>query len=207
MEEFKRILSDLQGDCIRIMQDISRLIMASRITGKDIDNYLCDLENLCVRSRTVLEDYRPIGRQRERERTNEIVAEIAGNIEVTTEGWLHITLNSLLPNSKHRTSNYIGDTISRLLEYYGSDLPYFENAFMAIVEYCDSKNHNALDNDNKGWKMIPNAIKGSVIEDDSQFDLSIGLFAKYSENLRCEIYVMPLEETEVFMHFLNNNTL
>ena len=70
---------------------------------------------------------------------------------------------------------------------------------MAIIEYCNYDNHNALDNDNKGWKMIPNALKGRVIEDDTQFNLSIGLFTKVSENIRCEIYVMAPENAAEFM--------
>ncbi len=207
MEQIKSVVSDLQNDTIKVMQCMSRIVMSKRLTDKNIDDYLCELENLCIKSRAVLEEYRPLDISRENIRADEIVSEIAGSVEVTYEGWLHITLKTLLPNCKRRISGYIGDTIRRLLSYYGSDLPYFENAFLGIVEYCNSENHNALDNDNKGWKMIPNALKGSVIEDDTQFDLSIGLFAKISENVRCEIYVLPLEEASVFMEFLNNNTV
>ena len=207
MEEIKSVISDLQNDTIKVMQCMSRITMSPRITDKLIDDYLCELENLCVKSRTVLEEYRPLYSSNTNIRPDEIVSEIAGSIEVTSEGWLHITLNTLLPNCKHRISTYIGDTIRRLITYYGNDLPYFENAFLGIVEYCNTENHNALDNDNKGWKMIPNALKGNVIQDDTQFDLSIGLFAKISENIRCEIYVLPLEEASVFMDFLNNNTV
>ena len=207
MEQIKSVVSDLQNDTIKVMQCMSRIVMSKRLTDKNIDDYLCELENLCIKSRAVLEEYRPLDISRENIRADEIVSEIAGSVEVTYEGWLHITLKTLLPNCKRRISGYIGDTIRRLLSYYGSDLPYFENAFLGIVEYCNSENHNALDNDNKGWKMIPNALKGSVIEDDTQFDLSIGLFAKISEIVRCEIYVLPLNEASVFMEFLNNNTV
>ena len=65
--------------------------------------------------------------------------------------------------------------------------------------------HNSLDNDNKAWKMIPNSLKGIVIEDDSQFVLSIGLFAKKSEDLSCDIYVLPPEDAAFFMNFLEQN--
>lgn len=207
MEQIKAVISDLQNDTIKVMQCMSRITMSKRLTDKNIDDYLCELENLCVKSRTVLEEYRPLDITRDVLRADEIVSEVAGSVEVTQEGWLHITLNTLLPTCKHRISSYIGDTIRRLLEYYDSDLPYFEKAFLGIVEYCNCENHNALDNDNKGWKMIPNAIKGSVIEDDTQFDLSIGLFSKISEIVRCEIYVLPLEEASIFMDFLNDNTI
>ena len=53
--------------------------------------------------------------------------------------------------------------------------------------------------------MIPNSLKGIVIEDDSQFVLSIGLFAKKSEDLSCDIYVLPPEDAAFFMNFLEQN--
>lgn len=97
--------------------------------------------------------------------------------------------------------------MSRLLDSYDGELPYFESAFLAIVEHCNNENHNALDNDNKGWKMIPNVLKGRVIKDDSQFILSIGLFAKISEDVRCEIYVLPPEDGGIFMDLLSQDML
>lgn len=208
METFKKILSNLQGDTVKVMQCLSRMLMSNsrsaNVIGRQMDEYLCELENLCVKSRTVLEKYRPFSELKNINEVNDNVENICGNIEVTDSGWLHITLNTLLPNCKYRISNYIGDTIGRLIQNCGYELPYFEKAFMAIVEYCNYENHNALDNDNKGWKMIPNALKGSVIEDDSQFVLSVGLFAEISENIRCEIYVMPPEEGSLFMEMLSS---
>ena len=208
---FKETLSDLQNDTVKVMQCLSRLLMSNSeskvVVEKKIDDYLCELENLCVKSRGVLDGFRMSGEVSEDYIPDKNLAEVTGSIEVTHDGWLHITLNTLLPSCKYRTSNYIGDTISRLIKYYGQDLPYFEDAFLAIVEYCNNENHNALDNDNKGWKMIPNSLKGSVISDDSQFVLSIGLFAKMSDDIRCEIYVMPPEEGSVFMDLLSQNML
>lgn len=207
MERSKYDILNLQNDAIKVMKYISELLSAPHVTDRSIDNYMCELENLCVKSRITLESYRSEETRKGSIRTNEIVSGVAGSIEVTNGGWLHITLNTLLPNCKHRVSGYIGDNIRRLIYYYGNELPYFEKAFLGIVEYCNYENHNALDNDNKGWKMIPNALKGSVIEDDSQFVLSIGLFSKISDNARCEIYVLPLEDGAVFMDFLNSNTV
>ncbi len=211
METFKKTLSDLQGDTVKVMQCLSRLLMSNsqsaNVIGRQMDEYLCELENLCVRSRTVIEKYRPFSAMKSVNEVNDNIENICGNVEVTENGWLHITLNTLLPNCKYRISSYISDTISRLISSCGYELPYFEKAFMAIVEYCNYENHNALDNDNKGWKMIPNALKGSVIEDDSQFVLSVGLFAKMSENIRCEIYVMLPEDGSLFMEMLSSGTL
>lgn len=209
-EALKNVLNDLQGDTISVMQHLSRMIMANKENGrlgaKRIDDYLCEIENLCVKSRSVLDRYRP----QELSPVNNLSGnsiDIAGSIEVTTEGWLHITLNTLLPNCRHRVSNYVGDTIGRLIQSCGYTLPYFEKAFLAIVEYCNHENHNALDSDNKGWKMIPNALKGSVIEDDSQFVLSIGLFSEISDDVRCEIYVMPYEDSSIFTAWLSSGMI
>ena len=208
MEQFKETLSDLQGDTIKIIQRLSRMLMSNsqsaNVIGRQMDEYLCELENLCVRSRTVVEKYRPPSVTESINKVNDNIENICGSIEITDNGWLHITLHTLLPNCKYRISNYIGDTIGRLIQNCGYKLPYFEKAFMAIVEYCNYENHNALDNDNKGWKMIPNALKGSVIEDDSQFVLSVGLFAEMSEDIRCEIYVMPPEDGSLFMEMLSS---
>lgn len=208
MQMLKNRISDLQNDTVKVMQCLSKILMSQSRSDnaieKQMDDYLCELENLCVKSRTVLEKYRPFSISQSISPVNEHVNNIAGNIEVTDDGWLHITLNTLLPNCRRRVSSYISDTISRLIQYYGHELPYFEKAFMAIVEYCNYENHNALDNDNKGWKMIPNALKGRVIEDDNQFVLSMGLFTKISEDIRCEIYVLPFDEAANFMEFLEN---
>ena len=209
-EALKNVLNDLQSDAISVMQHLSRMLMTNKENGrlgaKRIDDYLCEIENLCVKSRSVLDRYRP----QELSPVNSLSGnsiDIAGSIEVTTEGWLHITLNTLLPNCRHRVSNYIGDTIGRLIQNCGYTLPYFEKAFLAIVEYCNHENHNALDSDNKGWKMIPNALKGCVIEDDSQFVLSIGLFSEISDDVRCEIYVMPYEDSSIFTAWLSSGMI
>lgn len=206
MEQFKEQLTDLQSDAVKIIQCISKMLMSNsrsgNVIGRQMDDYLCELENLCIKSRTVMEKYRPVKETKSVNEVNDNVGSICGDVEVTNEGWVHITLNTLLPNCKHRVSSYIGDTIARLISGYGGKLPYFDEAFLAIVERCNYKNHKALDNDNKGWKMIPNALKGRVVKDDTQFHLSIGLFTRMSENISCEIYVMPPEDASDFMYYL-----
>lgn len=207
MYKLKSVLNDLQLDHIRAMKYLSQAAMSCGASDKTVSeklgDYLCELERLCVKSRTVLDGYLV---DEDLPRMSDGTAiDIAGSVELTNEGWLHITLNTLLPNCRRKNSGYIGDTVSRLIKNCGFELPYFEKAFMAIVEYCNEKNHNALDNDNKGWKMIPNALKGAVIEDDSQFVLSIGLFSKHSDIPRCEIYLLPPEESPEFMAKLTEN--
>lgn len=211
MEQYKKTLSGLQNDMVKVMQCLSRLLMSKSgsesVMEKQMDEYLCNLENLCVKSRTALEKFRPYKKSVIENSTLESAPVIPGDLDITHDGWLHISLATLLPSCKYRVTNYIGDTISRLIKNCGFELPYFETAFLAIVERCDFEHHNSLDNDNKGWKMIPNALKGSVIEDDSQFVLSIGLFSKISHDTRLDIYVMSPEDGTVFMDLLAQDLL
>ncbi len=211
MRNLKECLQSLQNGEIQILKQMSKMLLSGsvseKVLAKQMDDLLFCMENQCIRARIALEQFRPEEPGAGQPYSADVILDTAGSLEVTSEGWLHITLYTLLPNCRHKVSNYIGDTIARLLAGCGYELPYFEQAFMGIVEYCSYENHNALDNDNKGWKMIPNALKGRVIEDDSQFCLSIGLFSKLSEDMRCEIYVMPIEEAPVFVQMLCDNTV
>ena len=83
----------------------------------------------------------------------------------------------------------------------------FDKAFLAFVEYCDYDNREVYDQDNKSWKMIPNAIKGRVVKDDEQFRLDIGLFSKISDTPACHIYVIPQTQLSEFMNYLSNDLL
>lgn len=211
MKSLKESLQNLQSNEMQILKIMSNILLSNSMSGKvlakQMDDLLFCMENQCIQARVMLEQFRPVDSGMAQPYAADVISDIAGNLEVTSEGWLHITLCTLLPSCRHRVSNYIGDTIARLVAGYGYGLPYYEQAFMGIVEYCSYENHNALDNDNKGWKMIPNALKGRVIEDDSQFCLSIGLFSKLSEDLRCEIYVLPIEEADIFMQMLCEDML
>lgn len=210
MEELKTVVRDLQNDIIHILQSLSKILISNSVSKRVIstrtNDLLCDLERLCVKARVLLDKY-VVDDERQPRQNSDNPIDIAGSIEVTDEGWLHISLNTLLPNIRRKSNNYIGDTVQRLVKSYAYELPYFERAFMAIVEYCDNETHNALDNDNKGWKMIPNALKGTVIEDDNQFILSVGLFSKLSNGARCEIYILPPEDGSEFMLQLEENVI
>lgn len=86
MDEFKKTLSNLQNDIVKVMQCLSRLLMtrsgSESVTSKLIDDYLCNLENLCVKSRTVLEEYRPVLNATTEKLTDEIVSNISGSIVI-----------------------------------------------------------------------------------------------------------------------------
>ena len=104
---------------------------------------------------------------------------------------------------KEKINGYIQDTLTRLLDECDKPLPMFDKAFLAIVEYCDYESREVFDQDNKSWKMIPNAIKGRVVEDDEQFKIDIGLFSKISDTPACHIYVIPETQLVDFIYYLS----
>lgn len=207
MNSYKEHLTEIHLEMQKLADELLRLSnsnsISKKIIGRNISEFFYKLERLCIKSRIILDKYNLQVFGENKKDLKKIVSDVCGQLEVTDAGWLHITLNTLLPSEKYKVSNYISDTISRLISEYDLELPYFENAFLGIVEYCNYATHNSLDNDNKGWKMIPNVLKGRVIKDDNQFLLSIGLFAKISEDIRCEIYVLPQEDLDAFMRFLS----
>ena len=126
---------------------------------------------------------------------------LAGQAEVNHYGWLHIELNTLLPHCKYQTPKYLTDTITRLLDDYessGRTLPSFFNAALIIDEHCDLDSRHVFDQDNKGWKAIPNALKGRVIPDDDQFTLGVCLLSTLDDNPACHIYLVPQAELSDF---------
>lgn len=128
-------------------------------------------------------------------------SKVTGKIEVDQFGWVHITLYTLLPNCRYRTPEFLQETISRLLQSYTQSkgpLPWFEKALLVIDEHCDLQNRQVFDQDNKGWKAIPNAIKGVVVPDDDQFTLELALLATLDQMPSCHIYILPAEEAGDF---------
>ena len=68
--------------------------------------------------------------------------ETTGFVEQFGYGWLHIQLNTLLPHCRYQTSDWLSDTIRRLLDEYvagGSELPFFKEAMLVIDEHCGIK--------------------------------------------------------------------
>lgn len=198
MNNLKEDIQELQNGIIKALQLASRLIMTSSSSGNGLndmmDDFLCSLEKTCVDARRTVERCRPAAPFGEMGKKTSTISEVAGEVEVTTEGWVHITLNTLLPHVRFKTSPYLQDTISRLLDDCPYQLPKFDHVFIAIVECCNNESRNAFDQDNKGWKIVPNALKGRLFEDDDQFHMSIGLFSELSDKSQCHIYVLPLED-------------
>ena len=189
---------------IRLMND--QTITDERIND-EMDDLMVEMENGCIAARRILEKYRPLIPLEQRGGKLKTFEDIIGSVEVTPEMRVHIKLNTLLPHCKYKTTNYLQDIILRLLESYPGTLPKYDKAFLAIVEHCNHTNRNAYDQDNKGWKQIPNALKGILFDDDDQFNLSLGLFSVYSDEPACHIYVMPIESASDFMFFMGGNVL
>lgn len=211
LDNLKNELKYVQEKLIRSIQAISRVSMSGIVSERMIDKRLDDIidaaESACITARSVIEKYRVMKPVCEDYKKEKIITDVVGNMEVTAEGWVHIKLNTLLPNCRFKTNKYIQDTLMRLFEEYEKPLPMFDRAFLAIVEYCDYDNREVFDQDNKSWKMIPNAIKGRVVKDDEQFRLDIGLFSKISEIPACHIYVIPHQQLSDFMYYLSKDLL
>lgn len=170
-----------------------------------LEQALYNAEKAVIKLRTLVEE-----NYRETQSTSKKAAPTAkysGHIEVNEFGWIHITLNSLLPHCRYKTPEYLVDTLTKLLEGYrqnGGKLPYFEKATLIIDEHCDIKSRQIYDSDNKGYKAIPNVLKGIVVADDDQFSLEIALLATLDSDISCHIYVMKCEEVSDFFSLRND---
>ena len=121
--------------------------------------------------------------------------DVTGSVEEIGYGWVHITLNTLLPHCRYQSPNWLSDTIRRLLDGYeacGKKLPFYRHAMLVIDEHTDIEERHIFDQDNKGWKAVSNAIKGRLIPDDDQYTLAVALFStKVKEQECCHITLLP----------------
>ena len=128
--------------------------------------------------------------------------DVTGSVEEFGYGWLHITLNTLLPHCRYQSPNWLSDTISRLLDGYeacGKKLPFYRRALLVIDEHTAIEGRHIFDQDNKGWKAISNAIKGRLIPDDDQHTLAVALFStKVKEQECCHITVLHQADAHDF---------
>lgn len=130
--------------------------------------------------------------------------EVTGFVETLGYGWLHIQLNTLLPHCRYQTSDWLSDTIRRLLDEYeagGSKLPYFKEAMLVIDEHCGVKGRHIFDQDNKGYKAVSNAIKGRLIPDDDQHTLALALLSTRSELDVCHITLLDIVDAADFFAY------
>lgn len=166
-----------------------------------MDAAMQQMELTCIEMRRIAETIRP--QEDTTQTTNNMTKTIYGSVNLTNDGWLHIKLNTLLPHYKILGgTQYISDSINRLLNSFVKSslkLPYFEKAFLGIIEHCSVDCCEAFDSDNKGYKAVVNTLKGRCFEDDNQFELSLGLFTVADKENCCHIYVLPIEEAAKFV--------
>ena len=128
--------------------------------------------------------------------------DVTGSVEEFGYGWLHITLNTLLPHCRYQSPNWLSDTISRLLDGYeacGKELPFYRRALLVIDEHTSIEGRHIFDQDNKGWKAVSNAIKGRLIPDDDQHTLAVALFStKVTAQECCHITVLHQADAHDF---------
>lgn len=172
----------------------------SEALAKELEQATAQIEQGAVELRTLCAHYQlplpPVGVKPALEPLN-----IAGRAECNEFGWLHIQLNSLLPNCRFASPLWITDTITRLLdrlERREGKLPLLETALLVIDEHCDISARQVYDQDNKGWKAISNALKGRVVVDDDQYSLGVCLLSSRSPEEACHIYVLPVQDAGDF---------
>lgn len=168
--------------------------------SKELERAAARMEHGAVDLRTLCAYYqqplRPVGHKPVVE-----PLEIAGRAERNEFGWLHIQLNTLLPNCRFEPPLWITDTVTRLLdqmERRHGKLPMLDNALLVIDEHCDIAARQVYDQDNKGWKAISNALKGRIVADDDQYSLSVCLLSTRTPKRACHIYVLPVQDAGDF---------
>ena len=207
-------LSMIQKHIISSHKAISFLMSQSSSKDKTnafLEAAMLQIEVACIEMRKLTEEISPDPPPLHIGQAVSMAERIYGKLEITDNNWLHITLNTLLPTCKSfKSSQYVADSITRLMNDFaksGGELPMFEKAFIAIIERCNFQKSKSFDHDNKGYKAIPNALKGRVFQDDNQFQLSLGLFAELSDEASCHIFVLPESETGDFFNLKQDNLL
>ncbi len=168
------------------------------------------LEHAAVLSRNTLEQARPCVDFLQGGKPPAPCVDIGGTVRLLDGRWLHIRLDTLLPHCRFQSPGYLADTISRLLDSFGENgrrLPYYKKALLVMDEHCSCESRTVFDQDNKGWKAVPNALKGRLFPDDDQFSLGIALLSTESEKAGCNIYVMPAEDAGEFFELRRDGLL
>lgn len=159
-------------------------------------------EATCIEMRRLYEMMRHSAPKHTAEPPSSTVKQIYGELSVTPENWVHIKLNALLPHCKVTGgTQYVSDSILRLIKSYegkGHNLPFYEHAFLGILETCPVDCSEVFDSDNKGYKAVQNALKGKLFPDDDSFELSLGLFTEIRNESNCHIYILPDDDAGIF---------
>ena len=199
---------ETKNGLLEIKNLLGQATAAAGIAALGVENVAAQLERLnaalehaAVLSRNTLEQARPCVDFLQGGKPPAPCVDIGGTVRLLDGRWLHIRLDTLLPHCRYQVPAYLSDTITRLLDGFGQGggkLPYYEKATLVIDEHCSRKTRTVFDQDNKGWKAVPNALKGRLFPDDDQFSLDIALLSAESAELWCDIYVLPVNDAWEF---------
>ncbi len=198
----------IQNELLEIRSLLGQAAAAAGIAGigggnevPQMERLNAALEHAAVLSRNTLEQARPCVDFLQGGKPVLPYVAVGGTVRLLNGRWLHIRLDTLLPHCRFQSPGYLADTISRLLDSFGENgrrLPYFKKALLVIDEHCSCENRTVYDQDNKGWKAVPNALKGRLFPDDDQFSLGIALLSTESEEMGCDIYVLSVNDAWEF---------
>lgn len=187
-------------------RDLSNILLDNEPNKTLYEKALGEAESIALQLRVAHETLNPVCHSQYKKPQSTKAINLLGKVELLRYNWLHIELNTLLPHCRFAVPAYLTDTLHKLLQGFvanGGRLPKYEKAFMVIEEHCNIKRRNVFDEDNKGWKAIPNALKGIVIEDDDQFSLELALLSRISDTPSCHIYIMNQTDADVFFSIRN----
>ena len=125
----------------------------------------------------------------------------SGHIEIAGAGWVHMQIDTLLPHCRYMPATWLTDTVRQLLTAYMQHTNFrlhFKQMLLVIDEHSDVDGRHVFDQDNKGWKVVSNALKGLVIDDDDQYHLSVHMMSSRSAENVCHISLVLPESAEEF---------
>ena len=198
-----------------------RLLNEISDTGGDIGNSKAKFQKIIYELDTARDAVQSIITQIDEEAVENELADIFRSSASGTVGiiggcsnpdrapdWLQMRLETTLPSNKNLAEvKRLSNTVTNLLDCYAGylgHLPQYGRVFVAIVEHIcpndDSDGKSAsYDHDNKGYRAIPNALKGRLFADDNQFTMSLGLFTVENPNdPHCDVYIIPIEDIAEF---------
>lgn len=195
---------------INTFNQAEKLFANGEMIHKALESVLIGLEYTTITARNLFEKTNDNEVDSIGEKSAAAYAFIAGDIKVTEDNLIAIKINTLIPHCRLRPPEYLIDTLDRLLRNYKSQssLPSFEKAMVVIDEHSSEKNRNIYDQDNKGWKAIPNVIKlHGIVEDDNQTCIDIALMTTESANNITCIYIMDAGKAPDFFIKKRRNDL
>lgn len=205
MESAEKTITEMQRNlevCAKYLDSLAKGYRSPEKVNTLLDAAMQHVELCCINMRQLCEKTRmPLPAFRFGNSYHH--EEIFGSVTQMDTGWIDIRLNALLPHCKFGGTQYVADSITRLLDNFhseGGNIPMFDKAYVAIVEHCTEDTANVFDPDNKGFKAVINALKGRMFPDDNQFELSLGLFTCLDEDICCHVYIMPFASAGDFAY-------